>query len=162
MLALTVYAEWAWSICYLGKPIENRDFYPRSVIGSRIAIHAGVGPSSSTSVTQVLGRLQECASRAGWACRIGSGAELMFSRRDVELRMPLRPRLTTGAIVATALVTGATQDSDDPWADPLAGCHWRLDQVRVLPEPVPARGMPGLWRVPPDAEIEVRKQERAA
>jgi hypothetical protein len=37
--------------------------------------------------------------------------------------------------------------------------HWLLaPDVRLLPTPVPAKGMLGLWKVPEDAERAVRAQ----
>jgi len=44
-----------------------------------------------------------------------------------------------------------------PWA--VSGqAHWRYDNVRPLPEPVPARGLQGVFDLPPEAEAAVRAQ----
>ena len=37
-------------------------------------------------------------------------------------------------------------------------CHWLLDNVRPLPDPVPCKGMLGLWRLPDEVEKAVREQ----
>lgn len=42
--ALTIWPEWAWAIRWLGKDVENRTWHPpKSIIGKRIALHAGKG-----------------------------------------------------------------------------------------------------------------------
>jgi hypothetical protein len=44
-----------------------------------------------------------------------------------------------------------------PWA--VSGqAHWRFDNVRPLPEPVPARGLQGVFDLPADVEAAVRGQ----
>ncbi|MFE4671051.1 ASCH domain-containing protein [Streptomyces sp. NPDC056723] len=61
-------------------------------------------------------------------------------------------QLTPSAIVAVATLTGC-HFSDGlcctPWGEP-GVYHWTLDDVVVLPEPVPAKGALGLWT--PDGE----------
>lgn len=48
----------------------------------------------------------------------------------------------------------------DPWA--MSGqFHIELADVRPIPEPVPCRGMLGLWRLPEDVEKAVRGQLEA-
>lgn len=58
-------------------------------------------------------------------------------------------------------VCTASQGSDllacqcGPWAFP-GQCHWRLDRVRRLQEPVPVAGRLGLWEAPDDLVRAVR------
>ena len=42
MRAITLWQPWAWAIAHAGKDVENRTWAPpRTVLGQRIAIHAG-------------------------------------------------------------------------------------------------------------------------
>mgnify|MGYP003560963222 CR=1 FL=1 len=46
MKALTLHAPWAHAVAWLGKPLENRGWPPPlSIVGERIAIHAGLSES---------------------------------------------------------------------------------------------------------------------
>jgi len=75
-----------------------------------------------------------------------------------------------GAVSALAVVTGChhatacpASGGDDIWplCSPWAAYgqwHIELADVRPLPEPVPCRGMLGLWRLPDDVEKAVREQ----
>jgi len=70
--------------------------------------------------------------------------------RGYELLVNDEPlRETTSAIVALARVTGWDQDQRTAWDVP-EQWHWRLDDVRVLDEPVPCSGRQKLWRPHPD------------
>ena len=77
-----------------------------------------------------------------------------------------------GAVVAVANVTGCHSGDLEtvfgdgngglrppcsPWAIP-GQWHIELADVRPLPEPVPAKGALGLWRLPEDVEKAVREQ----
>lgn len=49
MKALTIRIPWPWAICYLGKPLENRNWRPSPTQlrpGEKFAIHAGKMPSA--------------------------------------------------------------------------------------------------------------------
>lgn len=85
--AITLHQPWAYAIAHAGKDIENRIWKPpASVVGCRIAIHAG----------KVLDRdgLDELQDRA--------------------IR-PTSDELVRGAIVAVATLTGYVKESDSPW-----------------------------------------------
>jgi hypothetical protein len=48
MKAITIRHPWPWAICYMGKPLENRDWKPSPYQlkpGEKFAIHAGKMPS---------------------------------------------------------------------------------------------------------------------
>lgn len=85
--AITLHQPWAWAIAHAGKDIENRIWKPpASVIGCRIAIHAG----------KVLDR---------------DGLDALRDR-GIE---PTSNELIRGAIVAVCTVTGYVEESDSPW-----------------------------------------------
>lgn len=71
-----------------------------------------------------------------------SGTDFLW-HRGLSFPAPL-PR---GCILGIATVEGYLTQSADPWFFGPYG--WVLSNVRVLPEPIPARGMLGLWQVNP-------------
>lgn len=124
MYALTVRQPWADCILYHGRRIENRAWKPpQRIIGERIAIHAG----------------KELDTYAGFrAASQAAGADLwkqVYSMRR-------------GAVVATAVVTGScsaeSKEADSVWFTGPIG--WLLDDIRILPRPVLARGYQGVWK----------------
>ena len=60
-----------------------------------------------------------------------------------------------GAIVATAVIAGVVQDSDDVWF--FGPFDWLLQDVQVLATPVECRGMQGIWNVPPHVVDEMER-----
>jgi ASCH domain len=143
MRGLSIQQPWANTIAYGTKRVENRTWAaPRWVIGRTIAIHASKKPDISA-------RPPEGES---W---------------------PMSNRMHLGAVIALAEVTGCHHSDEcmlPASAVPpgvRAGCslwaargqwHWSLIGVRSLPEPVPCRGMLGLWRLPDEVEKAVRTQ----
>lgn len=122
MMALTLHRPWAWAIVHATKRVENRTWRPpTSIIGQRIAIHAG-----------------KKWDEDGW----------LFIADY--FGFTLTPEVRDEGIVGTARVTGYLTGSvfdPDPWLFGPIG--WVLDDVRALPMPIPVRGRQGLWRVPP-------------
>ena len=45
--------------------------------------------------------------------------------------------------------------TDTWWRGP---CGWLLDDVRILPEPVPVRGYPKFWTLPGEIALQVASQ----
>jgi len=127
MKALTLQRPWPGAIARLGKRIENRTWAaPRSIIGQRIAIHAGAA-----------------FDREGtdWIWRV-TGAALKLAEPQ--------------GIVMTVLVTACYPidalplDLRSLWA---CGPEcWILADPIVLPKPITCRGALGLWTVPPEIE----------
>lgn len=127
MRALTLHACWAWAVAHAGKDIENRVWKPpSSILGQRIAIHAGANPGASYGQ-------DECAE----LCQL-AGAE----------PPPSWPR---SAILCTAVVAGYITDEsplhlrNNHWYGGPFG--WLLADVVTLPLPFPCKGMLGLWEV---------------
>ena len=122
MKALTLIQPWAWAIVHLGKRVENRSWSPpRSLIGQRIALHAGK---------------KYDAEDARWLA-----ANFEFEEIDCE----------HGVIVATArierVVTTPEQLPEDQRVWFFGPFGWLLADVRPL-ESISCRGAQGLWDVP--------------
>lgn len=145
--ALTLPPERAWTVMHLDDRVANRTRpAPASIIGQRIAIHAGL-KAPDWNVVRLMARC------AGWS--VDTLATQFFapdSHAPVVRPAKLygtQHRLARGAIVATAIVSGCRAvDQRDvvgweagPWC-------WDLTDVRVLATPVPCKGALGLWRVP--------------
>ncbi len=143
MRALTVLQPYAWAIAVGAKPVENRT--RRTNYRGLLAIHAGKRAMREGLEDP---RILEAIADRGF--EIGEATSRL------------------GRVVAVADLTGchdatcAAGCSCSPWA---ASCswHWELSSdVRPLREPVPCRGMLGLWRLPAEVEARVRKQLEAA
>ncbi|HEX2677838.1 MAG TPA: hypothetical protein VHM19_14395 [Polyangiales bacterium] len=153
LLALTLHRPWPFAILHLPpalvKRVENRPWKPwPSVIGKRIAIHAGKKLDRGAE-TEILGFMDEHD--------INGGDERLYSE----------------GIVGTAVVKGWMEfESGDyggelterqmidafnsPWFFGPFG--WVLEDVRALPEPIPCKGAQGLWRVPADIAARVANE----
>lgn len=124
MLALTLHRPWAGLIVHGPKRTENRSWAPPST-PLTIGLHAGRGLDRS-----MLDRLTR---------HLGPQPEVLLDQ----------------GLVGTARIASAHRAQDCPegrschyWGTG-SGWHWMLDQVRVLPRPVPAPGRQRLWRLDP-------------
>lgn len=150
MKAITLKAHWAWAVAHAGKDVENRKTRCPSLLGERVAIHAGVDPTTQEARAREAGDLDWCWTHAA-----------VFGR----------PRqLPYGCIVAVATIVGWVEGRtvvSAPDYEAEAVCHdgtesvwfsgtigWLLYDVQTLAEPVPARGKQGIWTV--DADVEAR------
>lgn len=137
--ALTIRQPYAWAIASAGKTVENRSRVTR--YRGLLAIHASKtvhradleDPRILNSVAAQDSKIDEVTSRCG-------------------------------VIVAVAELRGChgpdCPGTCSPWAA-RGQYHWNLFGARRLSEPVPCRGMLGLWRLPADMEKAVREQLEA-
>jgi hypothetical protein len=134
MKALTLHPPWAWAIAHAGKNVENRTWATN--YRGPLAIHAGLSTASDRACLAWLDRLQIEPPRQ-W------------------------PR---GAIVAVAELVGVHLIEDmDPfnrWAQ--GPVCWCLENVRALAQPIPFKGVQGLWNVPVDVQERIRRDWEAA
>ncbi|MCK4792184.1 MAG: hypothetical protein KAV87_51115 [Desulfobacteraceae bacterium] len=156
MKALTLWPGWAWAVCHLGKRVENRGRpMPKSIIGQRIAIHAGAnigGRPGSVATREGIDDVGFMAFKAGWDFTVSSfgGGRFQASFWRHGDKVPRRgagPVLDTAtiprkAIVATCIIhpvfiTGG-------WAA-IGLNHWGLSDVKILDEPVPVGGKQNFW-----------------
>ena len=162
MKAITLWPEWAYAVAWLGKRIENRDWPPpRSLIGERVAIHAGAhvgGRKGRPAMEEGMQAVKNAASDEGLGFKgIGwRGDHFPYEAPQFSLDGQWR-NVVTGAIVCTAVVDEAVQtlfagDIAPPWANPHAEWWWKLRNVEVLAVPFRCIGKQGLWDVP-DAKV---------
>lgn len=158
MKALTLTAAWAWAVAHAGKDVENRKTRCPSILGKRIAIHAGAMPAT---VAEFKRRGDD--HRAIWQL-VGRMAGQGLMGPDY------------GAVVAVATVIGwvdgrdntlthSTQHAGEAVFHAGSGSRWfqgpfgwLLHDVHTLAEPIPVRGRQGLWDVHPEIEAEIMRQ----
>lgn len=136
MRALTLWRPWPWAILH-GKNVENRPWKPpASIIGKRIALHAGKtwDDSSLTLIRKVLPSVP------------GSSADHPLGIVGVARVVGYMHPEGDGRRV---LNTGSEFEFDDRWFFGPYG--WLLDQITAI-DPVPCRGAQGLWPVPEHVE----------
>lgn len=153
MRGLTLIRPWSDAIVHGPKRVENRPWCPpRWMLGQRIALHAGkkyLTPGMTPDWTQrppaetpqgIVG----VATIAGW-----------LDTRDGRPVAQARETHPLGKGRFRDLHRVLRLDRDPWWCGPVG---WLLDEVQALPEPVPCRGMLGLWTLPTDIERRVLAQ----
>src|SRR3990167_9867766 len=132
MKALSLWRPWSWAVLHADKRVENRSWVPPyALLGTWVAIHAAQRWDS--------GGFQDM--RAG---------EFGPLARCVPDEIP------TG-IVGAARITNVmlAMYVHSVWA--FGPWCWRLDDVVVLPKPIPCKGRQGLWDVPIEFDSQIRK-----
>lgn len=176
MKALTIKAPFAQAIVHGPKRIENRTWKPHEdVMGERIAIHCGKsmakpGDYDDTAAIEQLDEAHaycvgEGATEAG--CIIGTARVVGVAHRDTTDDREAHGGVIPGVAEVeyfcrsqwnitdqTGTAPYEVRIPEHPWDNPwwLGPIGWLLDDVRQV-EPVEARGMPGLWRVPDEIEL---------
>lgn len=162
MKALTVWQPWASLIAIGAKPYEFRGWKPpRSIIGQRIAIHAGARRMRPTEIRELLVRLGDrheppCVHADLARPRLERSLQGLADRGAPLFRGEPPFHLPLSAVICTAIVgtpkrgdecaaefgAAATNDSDREgtfnWGWPM------LDIEPVMP-PIETRGAQGLW-----------------
>lgn len=140
MKALTLHAPWAHAVAWLGKDIENRSWRPpASVIGTRIAIHAG-----ATKTEAEWSRVHEAWRRSGLAVDDDEAIAISALVCTAVVKSVLDTRIDKGSVAMLHSEAAAIVDS--PWfIGPVA---WKLTDVRRLDKPIPCKGRLGLWTLP--------------
>lgn len=150
MKALTLTQPWATLVALGAKTIETRDWVaPDYMAGARLAIHAG---KNLKPVDGEAGLSKLCVQPPFKEALFGEGTPYRDSRD-----------LPRGAVLCIVTVAACvrTEDIDfekrlPTWAEPAPDEHafgnygpgrwaWKLTEVEVLAEPIPARGMQKLW-----------------
>lgn len=126
MRALTVRQPWAWAIIHGGKDVENRTRNVAGAYRGPVAIHAGLTPDTAA---QGYWPPRDLIPREAWAARgvyVG-----VVDLVDVHLETP---RCCT-----SSWAERVSRYDDHPIH------HLVLEHPRPLTQPLPARGMLGLW-----------------
>lgn len=169
MNAITVKPQWAYAFIHLGKRVENRSFFPESLLGRMIALHAGkhVGGSPSQPATfRGFRDLSVCMTREGYLASPvwmkGSEPFLAYVDKDeVEIaksaRIVMADDCPASVVFAVARIGVAHQDERDGWwLD--TEYQWKLDRYWALKKPVPCKGQQGVWKLPEEVEGAVAIQ----
>lgn len=158
MRALTLWPEWAYAICYLGKDIENRGWPPPPNL-SRFCIHAGknIG-GTGREIESDVGIMLQIASDAGY--RWDGKAMRDFTYREylsLVDRVVADIRAMSSSLVCAVRLDGVLPkrpQNMDGWHAP-DSYGWKLADVKRF-DPIPCKGMQGLWTVPDDLAEKVR------
>lgn len=159
MKALTVWQPWATLIAIGAKPYEFRGWKPpKSVVGQRIAIHAGMRPVRQSEIRALIrglrgdyGFTNPCLHREIALPILERILDALFGTAE-QLTVPL------GHVVATAKVGEAKRGDqcaaefgfdagNDSDREGTFNWGWPMLDVEELMPPVPARGAQGLWDI---------------
>lgn len=146
---LTIWPEWVWAFPVFGKDIENRGWaMPSHLIGTDLGLHAGKsiggdGRNIRSAIEVVMDTARQCghtdfpametaiaeiSALAGKVVLVAK-IEAVMPRRSTNLRWHMAGQIGT-----------------------------LLTNQRMLKEPVPARGVQGLWMLPPAESERVHAQ----
>ena len=135
MKALTLIRPWPYAIFRLGKDVENRGWKPpKSVIGQRIAIHAG----------------------AKWDYHATEWIYKTTGDRSIS-RQYLSPRGIVGTVRVVSCFPCLPDEPDahNRWAS--GPWCWLLAGPFELLEPIPCKGTLGLWEVPEEIARRIER-----
>lgn len=167
MKALTIYQPWASLIMVGAKPYEFRGWRPpASIIGQRIVIHASAKKVERDDVRSIYHALYFRAINEDWrevAAQTCLHAEqaLPILRRSLQPAhdpLPMAAGLGTAIIGEPKLGTSIAEEFGVPRAndndrDQHANWGWPMLDIEIWPEPIPMRGMQGLWNWPTPADL---------
>lgn len=146
MKAITLIRPWPIAMFFLKpeylKDIENRSWKPpNSIIGQRIAIHAG-NKYHPDVFAQWLDIIQPTPQEA---------FDLLLYWQDLS---------DIKGIIGTVVVDGwyycrYSSEAKSPWAEEGMIC-WRLKDPVALAKPIPCRGAQGLWEVPAEIVDQIK------
>lgn len=144
--ALTIIQPWAWLIATGAKRVENRTFAPPAGWGGPLLIHAGKAPLMDLSPE---------LRAIPWPQNMGVTGYTLGEQLD---RMARRGEFVVGHVVAVVerVSAGPVRREESPFA--FGPVCWWLDGIRALRDPVPCRGMQGLWTPAPDVVDQVEAQ----
>lgn len=144
MKALTIWQPWATLIAEGLKPYEFRGWpAPASLVGQRIAIHAGARPVKRPEVRLLLMQLRRDGG-------FGTGLSVAGSI-DLLDRVFMGLSLPHSAIVCTAIMGKPIRAADIPGQEgdsdriDHSKWGWQLSDIHRMQPPVPATGAQGFW-----------------
>lgn len=136
MKTLSVKQPWASLLCSGVKDVENRTWAPpKDLIGKKILIHAGSTRVSKNFFDSI--PFEWCseianATRYGW--------------------VPLNEKCPLGRIIGFATLAGFSEATDSLWDGGKGQVKWIFKDPFLFDEPIPAKGMLGLFEYPLDEE----------
>ena len=148
MKALTIWQPWASLIMAGVKPYEFRSWAaPRSLVGQRIAIHAGARPMRAAEIHELLEHLGLPRTARGTGLAVAASIPILERAwRRPEL-FPLKHVLGTALLGQPRRACEIYPDDFSSDSDRLEHSNWAwpLTAIEHLEPPVPARGAQGLW-----------------
>lgn len=155
--AITLWRPWGECIIKGPKDIENRPWEPPPwLIGKFVAIHAGLKYDKEAAVDMVKQKLWTPPSPAVCLHSVIKGVV-----RVIGFISYLGGMTLMGDDVGAMSGENAPPDPfDSPWFSGHYG--WLLSDFVAFPEPVPAKGMLGLWKVKDELRDKVNEQWRKA
>lgn len=136
MKALSVRQPWASLLCAGVKDVENRTWTPpKELIGKKILIHAG-----STKV----GKDFFDTIPFEWCSEIANATRYRW--------VPSNDKVPLGAIIGFATLCGCSDSTDSIWDGGEGQVKWIFKDPYLFDEPIPAKGMLGLFDYPLDEE----------
>ena len=149
---MTLWRPWPWSITHAGKRIENRPWRPpQALIGQYLALHAGkrYDDSGRDYIRKATGVDPPdefgCPQGIVAVCKVKGCFCFDPERRQSNL----------------ALAELITKDHPGQECWVFGPYCWVLDDVTAI-EPVPCKGMQGLWEIPEPVLVTVRERWNAA
>lgn len=152
MKALTIWQPWVSLIIAGAKPYEFRHWLPpASLIGHRIALHAGARKPKVTEVDDLIERLKHGVGHDNPCLRREEALELLTRARKQMHLMPLSAVIGTATLGKPkrgdecAREMGLGEAGND--SDRAGTFNWGWPMLDIEPwlPPVPAKGMQGLW-----------------
>jgi len=150
--AITLWPEWAWAICHLGKNVENRSWV---IPPGLYTLHAGM---------RFDGRGIKPKHREDAILSVRGTAHYQnLTREQTDALDQIKDTLIpVGHIVGLIRVTGHTNylrqeqwNRSMGWAAPGQIAN-HVELVHAMRHPVPCKGALGLWTVPDDVESKVK------
>lgn len=151
MKAITVWQPWASLIAIGAKPYEFRGWKPpKSLIGQRLAIHAGARPMRLTEIFGLLNQAKNPAYFGHPCLHLDKALPVLRACHDRADAVPLSHvvcivtvgEAKRGDQCAAEFGGNAGNDSD---RDGTFNWGWPMLEIEELHPPVPARGAQGLW-----------------
>lgn len=160
MKALTIWQPWASLVTVGAKPYEFRGWRPpSSIIGQRIVVHAAARNVEWREVHQLV-RLLEAGGRfAAHTCLHRDAAlKLLREAMDDPSLLPLAAGLSTAVVGEARLDTDiaaefGVQRVNDSDRTQHSNWGWPMLDIEAWPDPIPMRGMQGLWNWPTPSDF---------
>jgi hypothetical protein len=151
MKVITVWQPWASLIAIGAKPYEFRSWRPpASLIGQRIAIHAGARAIKKDEVHVLITQLRYPELGVTPCLKADLAEPVLLAIANENRPLPLSHIVCTGVLgepkrgdeCAKEFGVNAGNDSD---RDGTFNWGWPLTEIEHFEPPIPARGAQGLW-----------------
>ncbi len=144
MKALTIYAPWSSLIIAGAKTVEWRTwYYPRSIVGQRIAIHAGARPARSGEIAEIISMIDD--EETSLIGEIARPLLMTVHTKSWPLSSILGTAIIGKPVPAFEWVRANCKKEFDSGRIEQHKVAWPLTSIERFEPPIPARGMQGFW-----------------